>query len=154
MGSILFKQSTSLPEKDINFITANSTFDRSTVVSLHKEFLEVFPGGAMSEEDFIFMNEGFFPKKNLPGQEELGRLLFNIFDKDKDGFVNFREFILAIHVLSSESLDDRLRYCTAEGARDEPRNLMAGCVQTIYLFLNGRMIKSSQFPNGLMYLRS
>ena len=99
MGSILFKPSTSsLPEKDISFITANSSFDRSTVLSLHKEFLEVFPGGRMGEEDFIFMNEGFFPKPSscrcpgmrMPGQEELGRMLFGIFDRDKDGFVNFR----------------------------------------------------------------
>ena len=107
MGNVLRKQNANLDGDDVDFLVNNTSLDESTIRERHDEFLKEFPDGVIGQENFIFTYKAFFPEKT--NAEDFSRHMFRTFDRDKDGFISFREFMLATHVLSSDRLDDKLR---------------------------------------------
>ena len=107
MGNKIRKQINVLRSEDVDFLVNNTNFDKPTIQTQHADFLKEFPDGVISRDDFIFTYQAFFPKKT--NTEDFCRHMFRTFDRDKDGFISFREFMWAIHILSSDRFDDKLR---------------------------------------------
>jgi len=55
------------------------------------------------------MADEFLPKQQRT-QEYIDRL-FNAFDSDRSGTIDFREFMLAVTMCSSAEPEDKLRFC-------------------------------------------
>ena len=73
----------------------------------HKGFLEDCPNGELTKEQFVDMYVKIFPGGNA---EKFSENVFRTFDTDKSGTIDFREFMLALHVTSSGTPEEKLAW--------------------------------------------
>lgn len=71
----------------------------------YSEFLTFHPSGKMAESEFIEMYQSLFPKGDA---EKFALLTFNSFDKNRDGGVDFKEFICALYITSRGQVQEKL----------------------------------------------
>eukprot|EP01123_Difflugia_compressa_P006641 TRINITY_DN18953_c0_g1_i1.p1 TRINITY_DN18953_c0_g1~~TRINITY_DN18953_c0_g1_i1.p1 ORF type:complete len:200 (+),score=36.08 TRINITY_DN18953_c0_g1_i1:76-675(+) len=79
---------------------------------LQKEYInwkKQFKGGLMTKEDFIRISASFLP--DYQKSDEFVDRLFNAFDADRSGKIDFKEFMLAVALASSDNREDKIRFC-------------------------------------------
>ena len=96
----------SLHEKDLEFLLSNTDYSKDTIMTWYQEFGQECPTGKLTLPGFINLYHQFFPAGNAT---ELCEHLFRVFDTDGSGFIDFREFLLAIFLTSSGSTRDKIR---------------------------------------------
>lgn len=72
---------------------------------MHREIMEQSTIG-ISKQDFIGLMSRFNPQ--LVTQAEL---IFNRFDEDRSGYLDFRELMICLSILSKGTFEDKLRLC-------------------------------------------
>lgn len=96
-----------LAKEDLDFLLQNSKFCEKDIRDLYKTFIEDCPHGKLTPVKFQQMYSLFFPTGNV---EQFSDYVFRSFDIDHDGFIDFREFMLAIGVTSSGSAVEKLKW--------------------------------------------
>ena len=96
-----------LSKADVDFLTMNTHYDEDTVLDLYKGFISDCPRGKLSPTAFIKIYSKCFPAGNA---SEFCDHVFRTFDSDKNGFIDFREFLLAIDVTSAGSPEEKLNW--------------------------------------------
>lgn len=64
------------------------------------------PNGKLDKKGFTDIYKQFFPFGN---PEEFANYVFNVFDNDRNGSIDFKEFICALSITSRGELDDKLK---------------------------------------------
>ena len=64
------------------------------------------PPGVLDKEEFSRMYKQFFP---FGDPTPLAEHVFNVFDANKNGYIDFKEFICALRVTGRGRLDEKLR---------------------------------------------
>ena len=90
----------------INVTTAKSD-DHPDPQDWHAGFLEDCPDGELTKEQFVEMYTKIFPVGNA---QKFSENVFRTFDTDRSGTIDFREFMLALHVNSSGTPEEKLSW--------------------------------------------
>ena len=96
-----------LSKQDLSFLCQNTRYDEDTIQEWYSGFMTDCPEGKLSKNAFLKIYSKCFPTGNA---EEFCEHVFRTFDSDRNGFIDFNEFMLAIDVTSSGSPEEKLNW--------------------------------------------
>jgi neurocalcin delta len=94
------KSQSKISKEDMDFLQQKTDLDKSTIEEWYEGFLKDCPSGELSKEKFIAMYSKIFPSGNA---DNFSQNIFRTFDTNNSGTIDFREFMLALHVTSGFS---------------------------------------------------
>merc|ERR1719273_2236371 len=95
-----------LSEEEIKFISEQTGLHRDKLLEQYKRFLRKHPSGKLDLSGMKTMLNESIPKADTSGLVEH---VWRIYDTNLDGEIDFREFMLALSVMSKGSAEDNLR---------------------------------------------
>ncbi|XP_061706868.1 neuronal calcium sensor 2 isoform X1 [Cydia pomonella] len=105
MGCFVSKDK--LTKEDMDFLKTHTSYDETTIKEWYKGFKQDCPNGRLTPAKFVDMYKMFFPSGNAV---EFCDHVFRTFDMDKNGYIDFKEFLQAIHVTSSGTPEEKLKW--------------------------------------------
>merc|ERR1711892_431653 len=96
-----------LSQDDLEFLQRNTHYDKDTICDFYKGFMADCPGGKLNPDSFCQIYSKCFPTGNA---KEFCGHVFRTFDTDKNGVIDFKEFLLSIDVTSSGTPEEKLNW--------------------------------------------
>jgi len=91
---------------DIYQLRNETLFTESEIKEFHRDFLKHHPSGKMTEEDLQKLYKKVFPTGD---PKMLVNQIFRIYDTDKNGFIDFREFLCVLSVIANGPSQAKLK---------------------------------------------
>lgn len=99
------KAASKLSRDELTSLKKSTYFDRRELQQWYKGFLRDCPSGQLTKPEFIKIYKQFFP---FGDPSDFSNYVFNVFDNDKNGQIDFTEFICALSITSRGSLEEKL----------------------------------------------
>lgn len=99
------KKNSKLSQDSLKQLTRDTYFSEKEIIQWHKGFKKDCPNGQLTEAGFIRIYKQFFPHGD---PSKFAALVFRVFDENKDGSIEFEEFIKALSVTSRGNLEEKL----------------------------------------------
>merc|ERR1711981_418323 len=96
-----------ISKEDLRFLVMNTHYTEDTITEWYKGFKQDCPNGMLNPEAFIKIYSKCFPLGNA---KSFCDHVFRTFDTDKNGFIDFKEFLLAMDVISSGTPEEKLNW--------------------------------------------
>merc|ERR1712110_277245 len=120
----------------------NTHYDEDTINEWYKGFKQDCPDGHLDSVSFMKIYSKCFPTGNAG---EFCDHVFRTFDTDKNGFIDFTEFLLAIDVTSAGTAEEKLKWAfrmyDVDGHGVIDQDEMTKIVQAIYDMLGAGATK-------------
>ena len=94
-----------LLKEDLEFLKVNTHYTEDIIIDWYRGFKKDCPDGKLNPDSFMKIYSQCFQKGNLI---EFCDHVFRTFDTDRNGFIDFKEFLLAMDVTSSGTPEDKL----------------------------------------------
>ena len=101
------KSKNGLTQEDLKFLCAHTKYDKTTIKAQYKVFKKHCPDGRLNQDKFVELYKMFFPNGNA---EQFCNHAFRTFDTDKNGFIDFKEYLLAINVTNAGTIEEKLKW--------------------------------------------
>ncbi|KAG6857333.1 Neuronal calcium sensor 1 [Tephrocybe sp. NHM501043] len=138
------KSQSKLTPDELATLQKNTYFDKKELQQWYKGFRKDCPSGHLNKEEFGSIYKQFFPFGE-PG--DFADYVFNVFDNDKSGTIDFTEFICALSVTSRGRLEEKLKWAFQLYDIDKDGTItydeMLQIVTSIYK-MTGEMVKLPQ----------
>lgn len=94
-----------LSQEQLLELQKSTHFDKKELQQWYKGFLKDCPTGMLTKDEFQKIYRQFFP---FGDPSSFADYVFNVFDSDKSGTIDFKEFICALSVTSRGKMEDKL----------------------------------------------
>jgi len=95
-----------LSDEDLDFIANNTAASRDQVDEHYENFLGKHPAGKITKNDFRNMMQSCFPDRDL---SKIESHIFRMYDKNGDGHIDFREFMIVLYIMSNGTPEENLK---------------------------------------------
>ena len=93
-----------LTEEDINWFANNTMIKKEDVKERYQQFIDKHPLGKIEKSEYINLIQECYG--NTYGLE---KYVFETYDRNGDGFVDFSEFLKVLYILSNDSPKEKLQ---------------------------------------------
>jgi len=135
------KAQSKLSQQDLAELIKHTRFEKKELQQWYKGFLKDCPSGSLTKEEFQKIYKQFFP---FGDPSAFANYVFNVFDKDKSGAIDFKEFIMALSVTSRGQMEEKLDWAfqlyDIDGDGKITYDEMLQIVEAIYKMV-GSMVK-------------
>jgi Ca2+-binding EF-hand superfamily protein len=100
------KDATTLNEDNITMLLNNTKYSREQIQQWHAGFLKDCPKGLLDKKKFTEVYKEFYPQGKA---DKFCAQVFNVFDTDHSGKIDFIEFLIAISVSTQGDTQKKLR---------------------------------------------
>lgn len=107
MGCTNSKSNVKLNDEDIQFLMKNTNYSEKEIRDWYKGFQVDCPNGKLSKDKFIEIYKVFFKGGN---PEKFCQHVYRTFDEDGNGWIDFKEFLLAIGITTSTNPKEKLKW--------------------------------------------
>jgi len=101
------KSQSKLSPEQLADLQKNTYFDKKELQQWYKGFRKDCPSGQLNKTEFCQIYKQFFP---FGDPTEFADYVFNVFDENKNGTIDFKEFIVALSITSRGRLEEKLRW--------------------------------------------
>ncbi|KAL9058584.1 MAG: hypothetical protein Q9206_001861 [Seirophora lacunosa] len=130
-----------LSQDELAQLQKSTHFDKKELQQWYKGFLKDCPSGMLTKQEFQKIYKQFFP---FGDPTSFADYVFNVFDSDKSGSIDFKEFICALSVTSRGKMEDKLDWAfqlyDIDGDGKISYDEMLAIVEAIYKMV-GSMVK-------------
>jgi len=95
-----------LTEEDLDFIANHTAISRDEVDRQYENFLEKHPDGKIRKKVFQSMIQTCYPNTDT---EKLEKHIFRMYDSNSDGYIDFREFMVVLYIMSNGTPEANLK---------------------------------------------
>ncbi|CZT14345.1 probable regulator of phosphatidylinositol-4-OH kinase protein [Ramularia collo-cygni] len=135
------KSQSKLSQQELLDLQKATHFDKKELQQWYKGFLKDCPSGMLTKSEFQKIYKQFFP---FGDPSSFADYVFNVFDADKSGSIDFKEFICALSVTSRGKMEDKLDWAfqlyDIDGDGKISYEEMLSIVEAIYKMV-GSMVK-------------
>ncbi|KAF9174474.1 Neuronal calcium sensor 1 [Entomortierella chlamydospora] len=135
------KSQSKLTPEELKTLQHETKFDKKELQQWYKGFVKDCPSGELDKTEFQKIYKQFFP---FGDPSTFADYVFNVFDANKNGKIEFKEFIVALSVTSRGDLEDKLKWAFQLYDIDNDNSItydeMLSIVDAIYKMV-GTMVK-------------
>ncbi|CAF1423055.1 unnamed protein product [Rotaria magnacalcarata] len=99
------ESSTDLTPQHIAVLKANTKLNEEEIHKWHAKFIRDSPNGKLDKKTFVEAYKNMFPHGKV---DKYAKYAFDTFDANRDGTIDFDEFLLTVAVTSGGDLSNRL----------------------------------------------
>ncbi|XP_072259273.1 S-modulin-like [Pyxicephalus adspersus] len=100
-------KSGALSKEILEELQLNTKFTQEELCTWYQSFLKECPSGRISEKQFESIYSKFFPDAD---PKAYARHVFRSFDANNDGTLDFKEYMIALHMTSSGKANQKLEW--------------------------------------------
>merc|ERR1719219_3205684 len=139
-----------LSQEDIEYLKINTKFDEQEIREWFKGFKVDCPDGELGKDKILDMYSMILPVGNA---KVFVDQIFRIFDKDGNGTIDFKEFMLATDMTASGTPEEKLRWAFKMYDKDgsgtiEPSE-MSEVISELYSMIGQSKDEGSQRANRI-----